>query len=59
MEKITDARMLNILIQKELIIKVGITETAEVFSSKLNLSHYTGQVRKETILIEFLFRMAS
>jgi transposase len=38
-KKITDARMLNTLTQKELIIKGRITETAEEFLSKLNLSH--------------------
>lgn len=38
-KKITDARMINTLTQKELIIKGRVTEIAEAFLSKLNLSH--------------------
>ncbi len=38
-KKITDARMLNTITQKELIVKGRVTDIAEGFLSKLNLSH--------------------
>ena len=38
-KKIIDARMLDTITQKEIIIKGRVTEKAEAFLSKLNLSH--------------------
>ena len=38
-KKVTDARMLNTITQKEVIIKGRITDEAKKYMSKLNLSH--------------------